>query len=206
MRKLVVVIVSTLLLLAFFSTAASASVYVNGYFRSDGTYVAPHYRSDPDSSTLNNWSTKGNINPYTGEAGTKTPQASIYTPIQTTSLPPVLTEKQAYDEWFTIYRDILSMEKSFRETDTSQANNISQMREIADTIDLFLDYSMQITPPVESREFFNGAIRYMAEEKIQMLLMARAKTEAFKGNYNAATVIAEELANILAQYNAKHSR
>ncbi|MEH7746481.1 hypothetical protein V7659_15745 [Neobacillus drentensis] len=53
-------------------TPAYASVHVNGYFRKDGTYVQPHYRSNPDGNFNNNWSTKGNINPYTGQEGTKT--------------------------------------------------------------------------------------------------------------------------------------
>ncbi len=52
---------------------AAADTYVSGYTRSNGTYVAPHYRSDADSSFNNNWSTQGNTNPYTGQAGYKTP-------------------------------------------------------------------------------------------------------------------------------------
>ena len=52
-------------------SGSGGSVYVHGYIRSDGTYVAPHYRSAPDGDPTNNWSTKGNANPYTGEAGTK---------------------------------------------------------------------------------------------------------------------------------------
>ena len=47
------------------------SVYVKGYFKSNGTYVAPHYRSAPDGNFYNNWSTYGNINPYTGKEGMK---------------------------------------------------------------------------------------------------------------------------------------
>lgn len=55
---------------------AGGSVHVRGYVRKDGTYVAPHYRSAPDQSFQNNWSTKGNFNPYTGEEGTRvTPPA-----------------------------------------------------------------------------------------------------------------------------------
>jgi hypothetical protein len=50
---------------------ASADVYVHGYTRSDGTYVAPHFRSDPDGNFYNNWSTYPNINPYTGRMGTR---------------------------------------------------------------------------------------------------------------------------------------
>lgn len=44
-------------------------VEVKGYTRSNGTYVKPHYRTKPDSTVNNNWSTKGNINPYTGKEG-----------------------------------------------------------------------------------------------------------------------------------------
>jgi hypothetical protein len=35
--------------------------------------VQPHYRSSPDGSRLNNWSTRGNVNPYTGKPGTVDP-------------------------------------------------------------------------------------------------------------------------------------
>src|SRR5690606_22626557 len=35
--------------------SAVAQVFVNGYFRSDGTYVPPHYRSHPDGYAYNNW-------------------------------------------------------------------------------------------------------------------------------------------------------
>jgi hypothetical protein len=52
-------------------TDADAATRVNGYYRSNGTYVKPYYRSDSDRSKLNNYSTKGNTNPYTGKKGTK---------------------------------------------------------------------------------------------------------------------------------------
>ena len=56
---------------AFISTMAMADTWVSGYTRSDGTHVQGHWRSSPDSSHNNNWSTKGNTNPYTGKKGTK---------------------------------------------------------------------------------------------------------------------------------------
>jgi len=46
-----------------------ADHWVNGYTRSDGTYVRGHYRRDPDGNFFNNYSSKGNYNPYTGEKG-----------------------------------------------------------------------------------------------------------------------------------------
>ena len=48
----------------------AADTRVRGYTRKDGTYVRGHYRSDPDSTVRNNWSYRGNINPYTGAVGT----------------------------------------------------------------------------------------------------------------------------------------
>ncbi len=54
-----------------FSNSAFADVYVKGHFRSNGTYVKPHYRSSPNNTTLDNWSYSGNRNPYTGSYGTK---------------------------------------------------------------------------------------------------------------------------------------
>ena len=51
--------------------SAWADVKVKGYYRSDGTYVAPHYRSSPNSTVNDNWTTYGNVNPHTGEKGTR---------------------------------------------------------------------------------------------------------------------------------------
>lgn len=53
------------------TAAPSVAGYVNGYTRKDGTYVAPHYRSNPNSTQRDNYSTYGNTNPYTGKTGTK---------------------------------------------------------------------------------------------------------------------------------------
>ena len=51
------------------SSPLLADTYVNGYYRSNGTYVDSHYRSSPNSTVTDNWSYKGNTNPYTGETG-----------------------------------------------------------------------------------------------------------------------------------------
>ncbi len=48
-----------------------SSSHVHGYYRSNGTYVSPHYRSGRDGYHNNNWSVRGNVNPYTGKSGTK---------------------------------------------------------------------------------------------------------------------------------------
>jgi|SRR5215510_9836147 len=59
-------------------------VHVKGYWKKDGTYVAPHVRTAPDGDFYNNWSTKGNINPYTGREGTRVTPPNGYGGIRST--------------------------------------------------------------------------------------------------------------------------
>lgn len=62
MKKIILILLATLLVTFSFS-----QVKVKGYYRKDGTYVQPHYRSSPDGNPYNNYSYPGNINPYTGK-------------------------------------------------------------------------------------------------------------------------------------------
>lgn len=48
-------------------------IHVRSYIRRDGRFVLPFVRTAPNHSKLDNWSTRGNVNPYTGRAGTKAP-------------------------------------------------------------------------------------------------------------------------------------
>lgn len=43
--------------------------HVRGYYKKNGTYVQPHERTHADRYKYNNYSAKGNINPYTGKRG-----------------------------------------------------------------------------------------------------------------------------------------
>jgi hypothetical protein len=71
-RNQIAAFVFCLLAVCSFPCEAGGRTYVRGYVRSNGTYVAPHYRTSPDASFYNNWSSIGNVNPYTGKVGTKT--------------------------------------------------------------------------------------------------------------------------------------
>jgi hypothetical protein len=56
--------------LAQYGTGSNLSDhYVQGHTTNSGTYVSPHYQSNPNSTTLDNWGTSGNVNPYTGTVG-----------------------------------------------------------------------------------------------------------------------------------------
>ena len=67
-------------LLAATSVSAFAQTYVRPHVRSDGTYVQGHVRSAPNDTRIDNYSTRGNTNPYTGTAGTQSPYGSPYNP------------------------------------------------------------------------------------------------------------------------------
>ena len=59
MKTLLVKITSTLIVASsLLATANTASAYVsvNGYFKSNGTYIAPHFRTSPDGYKWNNFS------------------------------------------------------------------------------------------------------------------------------------------------------
>ena len=93
LRKYTSVTGLALLALSIFAeTIHAKDVSVSGYTRNDGTYVAPHYRSAPDGDFNNNWSTWGNVNPYTGKLGTLT------TPNTDTGYINAPVNADAYDE------------------------------------------------------------------------------------------------------------
>ena len=59
------------------SSVALANQFVSGYTRSDGTYVQPYWRSDPDDNPYNNYSFPGNLNPYTGKTAAGAPDTYL---------------------------------------------------------------------------------------------------------------------------------
>ena len=73
MRKLMFLAAAALATLAADLATAVADQYVRDYFRRDGTWVQPHYRSNPDGYFWNNYSAWGNVNPYAGKRGYKRP-------------------------------------------------------------------------------------------------------------------------------------
>jgi len=52
---------------------AEAATGVRGSVRSNGRYVMPHFRSNAGGGLSNNYSTRGNVNPFNGKAGTRSP-------------------------------------------------------------------------------------------------------------------------------------
>jgi hypothetical protein len=80
-------ILAVMLLLS--TASAFAQVHVRGYTKKDGTYVAPHERTAPNHTNLDNYSTRGNVNPYTGKEGTKEPDYGYQTPRPVVGVQPI---------------------------------------------------------------------------------------------------------------------
>lgn len=69
MRKLTTILIVLISIFSFTTLFAQSDVYVNGYYKKNGIYVQPHFKTAPNSSMFDNYSTTGNYNPYTGKPG-----------------------------------------------------------------------------------------------------------------------------------------
>ena len=77
MKKYIIVGLFSLAILLgglFVSTNIAHAGYVKGYYKSStGRYVNSYYRSNSNRTKIDNYSTRGNYNPYTGSKGYKNP-------------------------------------------------------------------------------------------------------------------------------------
>lgn len=112
------------LLILAVSLPASAQVHVKGYTRKDGTYVPPHERTAPNSTRLDNYSTKGNYNPYTGKEGTKSPYPErsfpAYTPFSQPTVPRYLPKYQPHNPSYELSPPLLDDADSTDDTGNDQ--------------------------------------------------------------------------------------
>lgn len=85
---------TAIIVLAFAACATAwADKYTRGYVRQDGTVVQGHYSTNPNTTRIDNYSTQGNINPYTGQVGTVNPYGNTVQPVR--RIEPGLGAQQA---------------------------------------------------------------------------------------------------------------
>lgn len=68
MNKMLLVVMAVIIASLFVTESFGGSV--RGYYRSNGIYVQPYCRTSPNWTVSDNYSYKGNYNPYTGKTGT----------------------------------------------------------------------------------------------------------------------------------------
>lgn len=66
MKKLLFVVLSLIV-----CTAPADAKYVKSHMRRNGTFVSGYNRTRADRTKINNYSSRGNRNPFTGKRGTK---------------------------------------------------------------------------------------------------------------------------------------
>jgi hypothetical protein len=58
-----------------FGTGSNPNSHTSsGYTTNHGTYVQPHQATNPNNTQFDNYGTRGNVNPYTGNVGTRNPR------------------------------------------------------------------------------------------------------------------------------------
>jgi len=74
MKKYFLALILFVGLLSFSTSVEAKTIRVKSYYKpSTGTYVMPSYRTSPNKTKLDNYSAKGNYNPYSGKSGTVSP-------------------------------------------------------------------------------------------------------------------------------------
>jgi hypothetical protein len=133
------VMLSTLFLIV--ALISFSQVEVKGYYRKDGTYVQPHYRSYPDDKIENNWSYPGNVNPFTGKVGGTSSSSSSnnngggssYTPSTSTSSTKKTTTSSSTSSF---YKDPFLSPKSYKSAKketVTVSTNVLNVRYMPDT-------------------------------------------------------------------------
>ena len=98
MKKVLFILI---ILVSFFATSVYALAYVNvrGYYRSDGTYVRPHVRSNPNGLKYDNYSWKPSQGLYNKTYGTR--GSDWDTPTWITD-PNYYEGKSLYEQGYTL--------------------------------------------------------------------------------------------------------
>ena len=65
-KKSIILAAVLLVLISFLTVSLAEAGRVRGYYKQNGTYVQPHYRTSPDRNPYNNYNLPGNYNPNTG--------------------------------------------------------------------------------------------------------------------------------------------
>ncbi|PKP37251.1 MAG: hypothetical protein CVT98_06320 [Bacteroidetes bacterium HGW-Bacteroidetes-15] len=111
-KYIILFILTLFVCLSSIAQVNSKHVKVKGYTKSDGTYVAPYYRTAPNSTNRDNFSTKGNTNPYTETAGWIEPDNKINT-LYSTNYTPKTTASKSENNYETTYTDRIYVEDEF---------------------------------------------------------------------------------------------
>ena len=76
-KRAIVLATALVVLISFLTVSLAEAGRVRGYYRQDGIYVQPYYRTNPDRNPYNNYSFPGNYNPNTGRISPGNPNTYL---------------------------------------------------------------------------------------------------------------------------------
>lgn len=171
---------SSVVIAIILSLTCYADVAVSGYYRKNGTYVKPHMRSSPDSSFRNNWSTVGNVNPYTGKKGTKTTPTYNYNSLRSSSI----TSNTSYASQLSHLYDE-NNESTIDDTRFLQPNDLQSK---ANSLIGFRDYeTVQLENTLKVR--LNGIDWYHLAESKADITYIRKGVVGYFNNYPTVSIM-----------------
>lgn len=163
------------------SQSISQDVFVKGYYRKDGTYVQSHYRTVPNNTINDNWSTEGNINPYTGKKGWIERNTNYLTNYNLISL----TEDQKYLINNCLFKDVdffSEQSKECVELLLSEVDKSQYLKDIYNSLGLISDYRIFGLDLNRSVEKLVSDEIYTYEFLFAELFWVDSKTEVLPSN------------------------
>ena len=140
-RRIVGLIVAALCI-GLFVANADGRVRVRGYFRKNGTYVSPHYRTAPDGIPYNNYSYPGNYNPNTGEITPGDPFTYLKNYYSRNSTP-------SYSFSYPTHSTYTSPSKASGESFPSTSNQSSVATRLFDSLDFNNQTTLRMSYPAQ---------------------------------------------------------
>ena len=209
MKKLTTILIAFISIFCFTTLFAQSDVYVNGYYKQNGTYVQPHFKTAPNSSMFDNYSTKGNYNPYTGKPGWIDPyskvSSSYYNAIPYSYRPSYenlfiyLNKKDSYNYFKIVdafdyqYKLFFTGIFKLNNNDTKEANQIFDILRKNKGSSSFISE--------ESNYWFDITSKYLdADEEFENLYASSAKYDK-DGNYQALEYQLNQVKNPLNFYH-----
>lgn len=198
MKKLLALIALSVTGIVFSASVAFADVWVNGYYRDNGTFVEGYWRSSPDSDPTNNFSYPGNTNPYTGAVAPGNPNTYL------NNYSGNSTERSIKEAQEKLKKDNEALQKSIEASQlktklNSLSNQINQLKQQTVTDSCSALYNLHFSNPLTCSDSQYQSIlqqKEAAKSRVDSLLF----TQGLAGN---AEIRATRMAEIDAQYDSQ---
>lgn len=177
--------------LSIFAQNNPNHVWVKGYYRSSGTYVKGHWRTAPNSTNTDNFSTLGNVNPYTGKKGWIRPDDKA-NPWAEKEEEVKEVEVESYNTYFsttTIPSDRIENETVVvnKYTSTSTADDMAEDKESKDNINTSFRSQKWVSTGdrVNVRNYFSlqATVNFILDKGDEVEVLQKSRKQQYVDGY-----------------------